>query len=308
MSFCGKMKVWLQAFRVNSLAISSIGVFVGTAVAAWHGQFSFLRFVLAWLGSVAIQAGTNLTNVYYNYKATSATADPAAFDPRGSTAVIRLGLLQPAEVRRGGLLFFGAGIVCGIALIWMCGWTILWLGLPAIAAGYFYAGPPIRYGYVALGVVSVFIFMGPVMVCGAEYVQALRFSAGSLAAAIPIGLVAAGIMHTNDLRDYDTDVSHGKRTLATLLGKRGAGNALVVMDALAFAVPLAAVLAGLLPWPTLLILLGAPQAVKQSRMVRGADAKQLHLVWLGGVKLHTQFGLAMIAGLLISAWRNHPVA
>ncbi len=302
------MKVWLQASRVNSLAISSIGVFVGTAVAAWQDHFHLLRFILAWVGSVAIQGGTNLTNVYFNYKASSATADPAAFDPRGSTSVIRLGLLQPAQVRRGGLLLFGLGIVCGIILTWMCGWTILWLGLPAIAAGYFYAGPPIRYGYVALGVVSVFVFMGPVMVCGAYYVQALRFSAASLAAAIPIGLVAAGIMHTNDLRDYDTDVAHGKRTLATLLGKWGAGPALLVMDGLAFAVPVGAVLAALLPWPVLLILLAAPQAVQQIRMVRGADAKRLHLVWLKGVKLHTQFGVAMIAGLLISAWLTHHVA
>ena len=297
------MKVWLQACRVNSLAISSIGVFVGTAAAAGQGHFSLLRFVLAWLGSVAIQAGTNLTNVYYNYKATSAAADPAAIDPRGSSAVIRLGLLQPEQVRAGGLVSFAAGIACGIALTWICGWTILWLGLPAVAAGYFYAGPPIRYGYVALGVVSVFFFMGPVMVCGAYFVQTLAFSASSLAVAIPIGLLAAGIMHTNDLRDYDTDVAHRKRTLATLLGRQGAGSALAAMDALAFLVPLAAILAGLLRWPVLLILLAVPQAVLQIRMVRGADAKQLHLVWLGGVKLHTQFGLALIAGLLISVWQ-----
>lgn len=296
--------MWLQACRVNSLAISSIGVFVGTAVAAWQGQFHLLRFVLAWIGSVAIQAGTNLTNVYYNYKASNAVADPAAFDPRGSSAVIRLGLLQPASVRRAGLLLFGGGIVCGLTLTWICGWPILWLGLAAVAAGYFYAGPPIRYGYVALGVVSVFIFMGPVMVCGADYVQTLMFSPNSLAAAIPIGLLAAGIMHTNDLRDYETDVAHGKRTLATLLGPRGASNALFVMDALAFAAPLYAVFTGLLPRLVLLVLLAAPQALQQIRMIRGADTKRLHQVWLGGVKLHTQFGLAMIVGLLISAWRS----
>src|SRR5579864_375724 len=204
------MKVWLQACRVNSLAISSVGVMVGTAVAGQAGDFHWLRFLLAWLASVLIQAGTNLTNVYYNYKAASASADPASFDPRGSSSVIRLGLLSPAQVRRGGLLAFAAGIVCGLALTWLCGLTILWIGLAAVAAGYFYAGPPIRYGYLALGSLSVFDFMGPVMVCGAYYVQALAFSAGSLAAALPIGLLAAGIIHTNDLRDYDTDVMHHK--------------------------------------------------------------------------------------------------
>jgi 1,4-dihydroxy-2-naphthoate octaprenyltransferase len=298
------MKVWLQACRVNSLAISSIGVFVGTAVAAWAGYFHPIPFLLAWLGSVMIQAGTNLTNVYYNYKAASALGDASFYDPRGSSAVIRQGLLTPAQVQRGGLLAFSAGIVCGLLLTWMCGWTILWLGLPAVAAGYFYAGPPIRYGYVALGVVSVFLFMGPVMVCGAYFVQTLNFSASSLAAAIPIGLVAAGIMHTNDLRDYDTDVIHRKRTLATLLGQRGAAWALAVIDLLAFVIIMSAVLARLLPWSALLIVLAIPQAVRQIRLVFQAPGpKELHAAWLSGVKLHMQFGLALIAGLLLGLVR-----
>jgi 1,4-dihydroxy-2-naphthoate polyprenyltransferase len=295
------VKRWLQACRVNSLAISSIGVFVGTAVAARDGYFEALRFLLAWFGSVTIQAGTNLTNVYYNYKASSASADPRAFDPRSSTAVLRLGLLTPAQVRRGGLLLFAVGIVCGLALTWLCGWTILWLGLPAIAAGYFYAGPPIRYGYLALGVVSVFFFMGPVMVGGTYFVQVLHFSTSSLAAAISIGLVAAGIMHTNDLRDYDTDLQHGKRTLATLLGRRRAGFLLAAMDVSAFGAVVAAVIAGLLPWLALLTLAAVPQAVAQVRTaLRETDAKQLHEVWLRGVKLHMQFGVLLIVGLLAS--------
>ena len=292
------MKVWLQACRVNSLLISSVGVTVGAALALHDGRFYLDRFFLAWLASVLIQAGTNLTNVYYNYKASN---DPVS-DPRGSSAVLRMGLLTPEQVRRGGLLAFGAGIVCGLLLTWLCGWTILLLGIPAVAAGYFYAGPPIRYGYVALGVVSVFIFMGPVMVCGAYYVMTRSFTAGSFAAAIPIGLLAAGILHTNDLRDYDTDVLHRKRTLATLLGRRGAGYALAAMDAVAFAVVIGAVLARILPWPALLIVLAIPQAVGQVRSaLRETEAKQLHQVWLRGVRLHMQFGVLLIAGLLASA-------
>ncbi|HLK47664.1 MAG TPA: 1,4-dihydroxy-2-naphthoate octaprenyltransferase, partial [Bryobacteraceae bacterium] len=299
------MKIWLQACRVNSLAISSIGVMVGTVVALWYGRFYLTGFFLAWLGSVMIQAGTNLTNVYYNYKAASASNDPAAYDPRGSSAVIRKGLLPPDSVRNGGLFCFAVGILCGLVLVKLCGATILWLGLPAIAAGYFYAGPPIRYGYVALGVVSVFLFMGPVMVCGAFYVSALSFSWSSLAAAIPIGLVAAGIMHTNDLRDYDTDILHGKKTLATMLGRRGACYLLLGMDAAAFAVIIVAALARVLPWGALLVVLAIPQAIRQLRMVFGElSAAVLHQVWLRGVQLHTQFGAALMIGILFSP--RHP--
>ena len=295
------MKVWLQACRVNSLAISSIGVMVGTVVAWWFGHFYLAGFLLAWLGSVMIQAGTNLTNVYYNYKAANATEDPAAYDPRGSSAVIRKGLLAPNAVRNGGLVCFAIGIFCGLVLAWLCGPAILWLGLPAVAAGYFYAGPPIRYGYVALGVVSVFLFMGPVMVGGAFYVSALSFSWSALAAAIAIGLVAAGIMHTNDLRDYDTDVLHGKKTLATIFGRRGACYLLAAMDAAAFVVIVGAALTHRLPWGALLVLLAIPQAIRQVRMVFGElSAAVLHQVWLRGVQLHTQFGLALMLGILFS--------
>jgi hypothetical protein len=33
------------------------------------------------------------------------------------------------------------------------------------------------------------------------------------------------------------------------------------------------------------------------------DAKQLHQVWLLGVRLHTQFGLALIIGLILGMRR-----
>src|SRR5579871_6027603 len=160
---------WLQACRVKSLAISSIGVLVGTAVAAHAGYFDLVRLILAWLGSVAIQAGTNLTNVSYNYKASRGPGGLEA-DPRGSSAVVRYGLLTAEQVRRGGFVCFALGIACGLALTWLRGPVILLIGIPAVLAGYSYAGPPLRLGYFALGVVTVFIFMGPVMVCGAYYV------------------------------------------------------------------------------------------------------------------------------------------
>jgi 1,4-dihydroxy-2-naphthoate octaprenyltransferase len=104
------------------------------------------------------------------------------------------------------MVCFGVGMVCGILLTWMCGWTILLIGVPAVIAGYSYAGPPLRPGYRGPGVVTVFLFMGPVMVVGSYFVMTLHVSAGALAASVPLGLLAAGVMHTDDLRDYASDV------------------------------------------------------------------------------------------------------
>src|ERR1035437_10519806 len=94
--------VWMQACRVKSLAIWTIGVLCGAAVAVHDGYGSW-RILIAWLGSVLIQAGTNLTNVSYNYKGGGAGPGIQA-DTKSSSAVVHAGLLTPAQVRRGGIV------------------------------------------------------------------------------------------------------------------------------------------------------------------------------------------------------------
>lgn len=293
------LAVWMQAGRVKSLAISSIAVFGGAAAAAYDGYWSW-RIALAWLGSVAIQAGTNLINVYHNYKANADPASRFKSDPRGSSAVIARGLLTPAQVRAGALACFALGIACGLLLVGLCGWPILALGLPAIAAGYFYAAPPIRLAYRGLGVATVFVFLGPVMVGGAYFVAALHVSAGAAAVAVAVGLTAAGIMHINDVRDYESDVAHGKRTLATLLGRDGASRALVAMDAGAYAAVLAGAALGALPWTVLLVLLTVPTALAEARLVaREREFGRLNQAWFKGIELHTRFGVLLVVGVVI---------
>jgi 1,4-dihydroxy-2-naphthoate octaprenyltransferase len=134
-------------------------------------------------------------------------------------------------------------------------------------AGYSYAGPPLRLGYLGLGVVTGFIFMGPVMVGGAYFVVALRFAQDALAASVPIGLLAAGIMHVNDVRDYDSGVKHGKRTLATLTRRSGASHTLAFINGAAYLATVGAVVAGWLPRLALVVLVTIPRALAQIKLV-----------------------------------------
>ena len=291
---------WLQACRVNSLAISTVAVGVGAAAALADGRWSGL-VVPAWLGAVLIQAGTNLANVHYNYKSAAGSADSSgtAWDPIASSAVVRSGRLSPALVRRGALACFAAGAVLGLAIAALAGWRILALGVPAVLAGWFYAAPPVRLAYRGLGVATVFVFMGPVMVLGTYYVAARAISPGAVAASIAVGLVAAGVMHTNDLRDYAGDVAHGKRTLAVRLGRARAIAALPAIGAAAFLTIFAAAAAGLLPATVLAVALALPLAAAQARLARDASGPAgLHEAWLCGVRLHGAFGALLVAGLL----------
>ena len=66
--------------------------------------------------------------------------------------------------------------------------------------------------YVALGELTVFVFMGPVIVIGSYFVMAMHFSASALWASIPLGFLVAGILHANNIRDIESDTRHGKRT------------------------------------------------------------------------------------------------
>ena len=299
----GSLAVWLQVSRANSLAIATIGVLVGGAAALYEGVTSW-RLLLAWVGAAAAQAGTNLTNVSHNYKAGAAAgAGPSTFEPdsEASSAVVWSGRLAPDRVRRAAYLCFGVTAAAGIALTALCGWEILALGIPGVAAGYFYAAPPLRLARRALGVPTVFVFMGPVMVAGSAFTVTLDLSAPALAASVPVGLVAAGIMHVNDLRDFDADLAHGKTTVSTLLGRGPATALLGWIDGLAFASAGAAVALGLLPWTVLLVLPTIPLAVEQLRLARERSPASLESAWRQGVKLHTAFGVLLVVGLAAAA-------
>ena len=253
---------------------------------------------------MAVQAGTNLTNVYYNYKAAApAAARPSssAFDPQGSSAPVRTGVLSPASVHRAAYVCFAVGVVAGLVLTGLYGWRILAMGVPGLLAGYFYAAPPVRLAYLGLGVVTVFLFMGPVMVIGTYWVQSGMVSPSAALASVPIGLFAAGIMHINDVRDFASDVAHGKRTLSIAVGRVGASWLLIGMQGTAYLALLVAVIQGLLPWPVLITFATVPVAIRQSRLVvRERDPMILNGAWFLGIRLHLQFGVLFILGLLIA--------
>jgi 1,4-dihydroxy-2-naphthoate polyprenyltransferase len=294
----GALAVWFQAIRAPSLTAAAIPVLLGMAIAARDGFFSPIRLVLALVGAMAIQAGTNLINDYYDYRSGADLEQTL-----GPSMAIQRGLLSPEQVWRGGVAAFVIGAVIGVLLVYLAGWPILWLGIPSVLAGYFYTAKPIALAYVALGEVTVFIFMGPVIVLGTYFVMVGSFSWTALWASIPLGFVVAGILHANNIRDIDTDTRHHKRTLATILGRAGANKELAALDIAAYATVLVAVLAHKLPWIALLAFITVPRALDQVRIVmRETEPKRLNLALMRSVQLHMEFGLLLIVAFLIAAF------
>jgi 1,4-dihydroxy-2-naphthoate octaprenyltransferase len=289
--------IWLQAVRAPSLSAAAVPVLLGTAAAARAGFFHGWRMLIALIGAVAIQAGTNLINDYYDFRS---GAD--SHNSLGPSMVIQRGLLTPAQVWRGGIVAFAIGAVLGLMLVYQCGWPILAIGIPSIAAGYFYTAAPVSLAYIGLGELTVFLFMGPAIVLGAYYVMALTFSWSALWASVALGFLVAGILHANNIRDIETDGLHGKHTLATILGRSGAIKELITLDVLAYATTLLAVIARTLPWTALLVVITLPRARDQLRIVRTTtEPKKLNLALLRSVQLHMEFGILLIIAFVAAA-------
>ncbi len=293
----GAFAVWVQAIRAPSLSAAAMPVLLGAAVAARAGFFSFPRLLVALVGAMAIQAGTNLINDYYDYRSGADSSESL-----GPSMVIQRGLLTADQVWWGGITSFAFGSTLGLVLAYICGWPILVIGLLSVAAGFFYTAVPVSLAYIALGELTVFIFMGPVIVLGTYYVIALEFSRTALWASIPVGFLVAGILHANNIRDIDTDRMHGKRTLAGILGRRGANLELLALDGAAYAATIFAVAVGTLPWITLATLATIPRAIDQIRIVmRESEPRKLNLALLRSVQLHMEFGLLMFVAFVVAA-------
>jgi len=294
----GAVAIWIQAVRAPSLSAAAIPVLLGVAAAARAGFFSLGRMMLALVGAMAIQAGTNLINDYYDFRS-GADSEQSL----GPSMVIQRGLLSAEQVWRGGVAAFAIGAAMGLMLVYLCGWPILAIGIPSVAAGYFYTATPVSLAYVALGELTVFIFMGPAIVMGAYFVMAMHFSASAMWASIPLGFLVAGILHANNIRDIESDTRHGKRTLATMLGRAGANYELIALDVAAYAATVLAVLLHAIPWIALAVFITIPRALDQIRIVtRENDPKLLNLGLFRSIQLHMEFGLLMIAAFLVAAF------
>lgn len=292
-----RFRIWIQAIRYFSFTASITPIAAGSALALYDHTFDWLLLVLMLLASVACHAGANLANDYYDHIKGIDTAESL-----GPSKVIQQGLLTPAEVKRGMIVAFAIATAFGLIIVAASSWVILVLALASLAVAVLYTGGPKPLGYVALGELTVFLFMGPVMVGGAYAVMANRLTLQAVLVAIPIGLLVAVILHANNIRDIPLDRAAGKVTLATRFGRRAANDEYVALVAGAYLTTLVLIATDLGLWPVLLTGITVPVAVELCRVVFTAtDVRELNLLLRKTAGLHFRFGACMTVGLVLSS-------
>ena len=290
------VRIWLMAARVRTLPAAIAPVLVGTALAGFLHVFHPLRFVAALIGAMFIQIGTNLSNDYSDARRGADTEDRL-----GPVRVTAGGLVPPRQVLIATYLTFGVAVLAGIYLVVVAGWQLLLVGAASILAGVLYTGGPRPYGYEGLGELFVFLFFGIVAVAGSFFVQVERLDWEAFALAVPVGLLAAGLLMVNNVRDIDTDRRAGKRTLAVRLGRGRARMLLAVTVYLAYLlVPVTWAFGPLSPW-LLLAWLTLPLAARVVRVVRNrTDGLSLNGALAQTGMLQLMFCILLAAGLLLS--------
>ena len=96
------------------------------------------------------------------------------------------------------------------------------LGIASIVAAIKYTVGKNPYGYSGLGDMFVFIFFGLLGVCGTYFLHTNHFHPLLLLPAASVGLLSAGVLNLNNMRDIENDAASGKKTLVVRIGSQNA--------------------------------------------------------------------------------------
>jgi 1,4-dihydroxy-2-naphthoate polyprenyltransferase len=289
----GSLRAWVLATRPATLTAALVPVMVGTAVAQASGGVRVGPALAALFGAFMIQIATNLANDVFDHEKGADTEERL-----GPTRAVQAGLLTPREVRAGMLAAIALAVAAGVYLTALAGWPVVVIGVLSVLSGIAYTGGPYPLGYHGLGDVFVMAFFGFVAVCGTVFVQTGAVPPLAWLASVPVGAIATAVLVVNNVRDRETDVKAGKRTLAVRFGRRAGVVEYAGLFALAYAVPVAAVLElGCSRW-VLLPLVTVPLAARLARTLAVTEGRPLNACLAGTAKLLLAYGVLFSVGLV----------
>lgn len=280
---CQKYRFW-RALRPFSFTVALCACLTGIAAAFAAGFSAPLTAVLVIGAGVLLQAGVNLINDY---------ADLPLLE--GMPA----GVEAQRCIRRNfqlGLGCFASATIIGFYLVAQTGLSLLWICLIGLIGALTYTLDPVNYKARGLGVVLVFWLMGVLMISGSYLAISGTLSTAVLWQSVPVSLLVALLLLSNELRDYEAD---RRDRIATLAGRLGYSTACSLYKLL---LSLAYLVAGVLWWQGLLqsfwpVLLSTVAVVAPLRQLNQPAERRVALTPLTG-RLLTLFGLLYCYGLV----------
>lgn len=291
---------WWRLLRPHALTASLVPVLLGSVYS--YVQLRQLRWgvLLAMLlASFLIQTATNLFNEYYDYVRGLDTKDSVGI---GGT-IVHDGA-SPKFVLSLALGAYGIALLLGLYICAASSWYLALIGAFLMLIGYLYTGGPFPIAASPFGEIFAGLAMGAGITCITFFTQAGYVNWECFMLSMPLVFLIGLILTSNNIRDREGDTKNGRKTLAILLGHRGAVRFMAAVFALAYLWPL--VMIGFFAQSPLLFLalLSLPKAVGAVKgfAPEGQQPKQMMPAMKKTAQTNTFYGLFYALGLLLSVW------
>ena len=174
------------------------------------------------------------------------------------------------------------------------------LGIASIAAAYLYTGGPLPIAYTPFGELVAGFFMGVLIILISFYIQTGTITETSVLVSVPSFLLVGAILLANNIRDLDGDKEFGRKTLAILLGRKGAIRLLAGMFIVSYGWVIGLIIAGVVsPWLAL-VALSIPKAIKATKGFIGkSNPLQMMPAMAATAQTNTIFGFLLSIGIFI---------
>jgi len=217
-----KTKAWVHAARLRTLPLALSGIILASLIAFYQDKFHWDIFILAIITTLLLQILSNLANDYGDYSHGTDNENRV-----GPERAVQSGIISPKEMKRAiyliGLLAFHSGMfLLTASLDQIFDYVfILFLitGLVGIGSAIKYTIGKKPFGYKGFGDIMVFIFFGIAAVSGTHFLHTLSVDLILLLPASAVGLLSAGVLNVNNMRDIVNDKESNKITLAVRLGR-----------------------------------------------------------------------------------------
>ena len=239
-------KEWVMATRPWSFPASAMPVVTTVAFLFMCGiHIDWLMAAGALVAIVIFHAGGNTWSDYHDYL--------GGIDTPESTAVTTLtsGQFKPTEIRNLGLGLITTATLLGLAMVARCGMPLLWVGIAGAMLTILY--PMLKRH--ALGDLDIFLTYAFLPCIGTSIAVSGTIAWDVMYVALPLGLIIVAILHSNNLRDIETDGEAGITTFAMCAGHHASAWIYTMEMAIPFASVIMCVAAGIFPLWALMALL-----------------------------------------------------
>lgn len=260
------VKDWILTTRPWSFPASAMPVLATFAYMTWvcnlyDMEIDWVSGILAVIGIVFFHASGNMLSDVRDYK--KGVDNGLDFMPLVN------GSFKPQEYIRFSLILFAIGLCIGFYIMSRCGWPLLF----SAVYGAFFTLTYATFKYFALGDLVILLSYAIIPIMGTTYATISEYYTPALVLALPIGLITVGILHVNNTRDIESDRAAGIHTLAMLIGRKSSLKLYAFEVLFPFLLIVGTICCGWLPWTSLIVLLAAPKAWQNARIVMSAKKK-----------------------------------